>query len=118
MSRKSRRRAATPAERKAMTFPTGKAEFDWTDEDWAVAHLPQIRAAALVLQRDDKELETVVTEMVKTGMIPELFEQWSSVKEHLEGLIELLGAACTRTFIVLERIGYSRDKPSPEQPLH
>lgn len=67
-----------------------------------------------MLQRDDKELETVVTEMVKTGMIPELFEQWSSVKEHLEGLIELLGAACTRTFIVLERIGYSRDKPSPE----
>jgi hypothetical protein len=49
--------AATPEQRKAMTFPALKVSFEHTNDDWAITYLPRVRLATLILQRDDMVLE-------------------------------------------------------------
>jgi hypothetical protein len=106
--------AATPAERAAMTFPAINATFNWSNDDWALTFLPQVRVATIFLQRDDKELEKLMVDFVKQGIVPEVLEGWCKTKRHLEALIELINSASIRSYLVLERLGYSPDNPPPD----
>ena len=42
--------AATPEQRKAMTFPAVKVSFKHTNDDWAITYLPRVRVATLLLR--------------------------------------------------------------------
>ena len=67
--------AATLEQRKAMTCKGLNNNPDWTNEDWALAHLPTIRMAILLLKEDDNALQKKMLEIVKSGHAPELLEQ-------------------------------------------
>lgn len=112
-----RSRASGFASDNDIRFSAIEARFEWTNQAWGVAHLPNVRVASLLLQKDDIELEETVGRLVKAGVMPDTLEGISTTKEHLEALVDLLRAALTRSFVVLERLGYSPDLP-PEYPVH
>lgn len=80
--------------------------FDWTNEDWALAHLPWVRVAAVILRKDRSELAGVVSRMVQDGIAPDILESLASTKIHLEMLVDLLDTALARQFTVLDQLGY------------
>ena len=110
--------AATPEQRKAMTFPAVKVSFEHTNDDWALAHLPRVRLATLILQRDDMVLEKLMAGFVKDGIAPEMMDGLCMTKEHLKSLAELCDVALARSFCVLERLGYNPANPPPETRMH
>ena len=66
--------AATPEQRKAMTFPALKVSFEHTNDDWAITYLPRVRLATLILQRDDMVLEKLMAGFVKDGLAPDMMD--------------------------------------------
>lgn len=105
------------AEFAAMTFPAVDAEFSWGNDEWALAHLPKVRIASLLLQRDDTALAATIGEMAKAGIVPEMLDGICVTKDHIEALVKMLDAALTRSFVVLERLGYSPDFPPSEHAV-
>jgi hypothetical protein len=99
-------------------FDGADIKFEWTNQAWGLAHLPNVRMASLLLQRDDEALTETLARMVKAGVVPDMLEGLCTTKEHLEALVDLLRAALTRSFVVLERLGYSPDVPPPEHAVH
>ena len=57
MPKRAKKRPATDRERKALTFDGIDIKLDWTDQDWARAHLTGVRIAARLLRNNDVELE-------------------------------------------------------------
>jgi hypothetical protein len=110
--------AATPEQRKAMTFASVNLPFNWTNDDWGLTFLPRVRAATLSLQRDDKALEKFMADIVKDGMAPELLDGWILTRDHLKCLVEVCDVALKRSFIVLERLGYDPETELPETKMH
>jgi hypothetical protein len=110
--------AATQAERDAMTFAGMEIEFDWTNDDWALAHLPHVRIATLILQRDHVALKEMMEGIAKEGLAPDMLENLTTTKHHLAALAEILDKALLRSFLVMERLGYSPDNSPPERPMH
>jgi hypothetical protein len=110
--------AATQEQRNAMRFEKIKLHFDWTNEDWAAAWLPWVRLAAAQVELDDVKLERLMAGLVKDGEAPNLLEGWSRLKAHLQAVVKLSDVALDRSFLVLERLGYSPDNLPPDQPVH
>jgi hypothetical protein len=110
--------AATPEQRKAMTFAAVNLPFNWTNDDWGLTFLPRVRVATISLQRDDKALEKFMADIVKDGMAPELLDGWIRTRDHLKGLAEVCNVALQRSFIVLERLGYDPKTELPETKMH
>lgn len=104
---------ATEAERAALTFVRQDIKFEWSNEDWGLAHLPNVRMATLALQKDHVELQQLWVDLVEDGLAPDLLERWCETKHHLNALAVLIDDALTRSFLVLERLGYSPDNPPP-----
>jgi hypothetical protein len=117
-SRLAKKMPATPEQRKAMTFPAVKVSFEHTNDDWALAHLPRVRLATLILQRDDMVLEKLMAGFVKDGLVPEMLEGLCKTKEHLKFLVEFCDVALARSFCVLERLGYDPETELPETKMH
>ncbi len=115
---RSRGQAATAEQRSAMTFAAIRPKFSWTNEDWSLAFLPRVRLALLALNHDDKSLERFMSGVVKEGIVPDMLDGWVETKEHLRGLAEMLDTALTRSFIVLERLGYDPENPPPDSKMH
>lgn len=46
--------------------------FNWSNEDWGLTFLPQVRLAALVVTRSDSSLQDILADFVKDGAAPEL----------------------------------------------
>jgi len=113
-----RSRSAKCVSHDQIRFDGVEAKFEWTNKEWGLAHLPNVRIASLLLQRDDEALTDTVASMVRAGVAPDMLEGLSTTKEHLEALVDLLRAALTRSFVVLERLGYSPDLPPPEHPVN
>jgi len=113
-SRKQRNdAAATDAERALLTFTGQDIKFDWSNEDWGLAHLSNVRMATLALQKNHLELQQLWTEIVEDGLAPDLLERWCETKHHLNALVTIIDNALTRSFLVLERLGYSPENPPP-----
>ena len=102
---------------KDMQFPAVDVQFDWSNERWALAHLPHVRIATLMLQRDDVELTETIDGLVKAGCVSEMLDGFCDTKDHVKAIVELLDAALTRSFIALERLGFTPDAP-PENKLN
>jgi hypothetical protein len=101
-----------------ITFEGVDAKFEWTNEAWGLAHLPNVRIASLLLQRDDYALEETWASMGNAGLVPDVLERLCTTREHLEALVDLLRTALARSTVVLERLGYLPDLPPPDHALH
>jgi|SRR6266516_3614768 hypothetical protein len=108
-----REKPATDAQRAAMTFPGVAINFKWTNEEWAATYLPFVRLAMATLQKNEIELQQAMSEMNKAQLIPELLENLCFTKDHLKTLVEMLDAALSRSFLMVERLGYSPHNPPP-----
>jgi hypothetical protein len=118
-NRKQRKVApATQAERDALQFAAINAEFDWTNEHWSETWLPWVRLAAVHVGGDQDRLQEAMREIVADGRAPNLLEGLTRTKKHLEGLEKLIGIALTRSFLILERLGYSPDNQPPDSRVH
>ena len=40
-----------------MKFEAMHLPFDWTNEDWALSHLPQVRVANIMFAKDNAQLQ-------------------------------------------------------------
>lgn len=89
------------------------ARFDWTNDEWAIAHLPFVRIALSKLHRDDVGLQSLLTDLIKDGRVPDLLDDMIRTREHLKALAKMIDIAVTRSFLVLERLGYSPENPPP-----
>jgi hypothetical protein len=107
-------RPMTQAERNALQFEAIKAEFDWSNDEWATTWLPWVRVAAVHVAGDHDKLKKLMADFVKDGEASNLLEGLSRTKKHLVALAKLIDTALSRSFLVLERLGYSPDNPPPE----
>jgi hypothetical protein len=112
--RKRRHRSMTQTERDALQFEAIKAEFGWSNDEWAATWLPWVRVAAVHVAGDHDKLKKLMADFVKDGEASNVLEGLSRTKEHLVALAELIDTALSRSFLVLERLGYSADNPPPE----
>jgi hypothetical protein len=107
-------RPMTQQERDALQFEAIKAEFDWRNDEWAATWLPWVRLAAIHVAGDQDKLKGLMAEFVKDGEAGNILEGLTRTKMHLETLHKLMEAALSRSFLVLERLGYSPDNPPPD----
>ncbi|MBR0693245.1 hypothetical protein [Bradyrhizobium lablabi] len=105
--------SATQAERDGLKFAPIYLEFKWTNEDWALAHLPTVRAVTMMLREDSDGLQERFGKLAAQGAAPQILEGLTLTKDHLMALAEACDIALTRSFLVLERLGYSPDNPPP-----
>jgi hypothetical protein len=105
--RKAKGRPLTQTERDALRFEAIKVDFDWSNEDWAVAWLPWVRLAISILHLDDEEHKEGAVETIRAGNMPMLLEGLARTEGHLEGLYKALRAALNRSFLTVERLGYT-----------
>ena len=112
MSASTEDRPATNDERAAVKFEAIDLTFDWTNKDWARNHLVPVRMASRVLAMDSTELQEAMDKLVKCDAAPEMLESMCDTSDHLKALAEMLDKALTRSFLVLERLGYDPDKPA------
>lgn len=87
--------------------------FNFTNEEWALANLTWVRAASLLVRDDDREMASKMESMVRAGLVPDLLDNIAETKDHLATIVKLLDVALSRSFVVLERLGYSPDLPPP-----
>ena len=106
--------AATKAERAAVKFEAMDLPFNWTNEDWTRHHLVSVRIASRLLAMDSTELQEAMAKMVKNGAAPEMLDSMCATRDNLKALTEMLDIALTRSFLVLERLGYGPDNPPPD----
>ncbi|MFL9827547.1 hypothetical protein [Rhodoplanes sp. SY1] len=99
--------------RKALTFEGVTVPFDWTNEAWAAAWLPRIRMAVEGAARDDKGLTELFDDLTKRSLAPDILDGWIMTRDHLRDIAELLDMMLTRSFVVLERLGYDPHKNVP-----
>jgi hypothetical protein len=112
--KKSNKRVMTQEARDAMQFNAIKAEFDWSNDDWASTWLPWVRVAAVHVGGDQDKLKDLMADFVKDGEAANILEGLTRTKMHLEALYKLVDAALMRSFLVLERLSYSPDNPPPD----
>ena len=108
------RRPATPEQRAGTKFDGIKVEFNWTNDEWALAQLQRIRLASALVAHDDDELLAVFQKLIPDGVVPDMLEGLARTKRHVEALHALLNATLMRSFAVLERCGYGPDNESSE----
>lgn len=100
---------------KDMQFSAVDVRFDWSNEQWARTNLPHVRIAATLLQRDDVQLTETIDGIVQSGAFNEMLDGFCVTKDHLKAVVDLLEAALARSFVALERLGFTPDAP-PELP--
>jgi hypothetical protein len=89
-----------------------KVEFNWSNDEWAVAQLQRIRLAGALIAHDDDELLAVFKKLIPDGVVPDMLEGLAHTKRHIEDLHAVLNATLMRSFAVLERCGYGPDNPN------
>jgi hypothetical protein len=120
--RKRRKRTngppATPEERAAINFEAIKAEFDWSNDEWAAMWLPWVRIAAMHVGGDRAQLKQAIRHIIEIGEAQNILEGLARTQKHLGALSKLMEAALTRMFVVLEELGYSPDNPPPDSRVN
>ncbi len=64
-----------------------------------------------MLAKDDKDLQELIDEIARGGAAPDMLESMSVTRDHLKALTEMLDITLTRSFLVLERLGYDPENP-------
>ena len=91
-------------------------EFPEVD-DFANNNYAQLRFAFEACQLDDKALEDRFAIAAPQGILPTLLESWCEQKAVLQTYIKLLDAALARSFVVLDRLGYTPEIRRPAAGL-
>jgi hypothetical protein len=79
--RKRRHRSMTQTERDALQFEAIKAEFGWSNDEWAATWLPWVRVAAVHVTGDHDKLKELMADFVKDGEASNVLEGLSRTKE-------------------------------------
>ncbi len=108
---------STPESRKALKFERIDVEFNYTNEEWIERYIPAIRFAFEVIKKDRAELEPIIAGMCREGLVQDLLQGWCATKDRMECLVEFLDTAFTRTFVVLNGLGYSPTNLPPSSPI-
>src|SRR5215475_7141284 len=109
-----RGKPATQEERDAVTFKPVAITFRWTNEGWALAHLPKVRVASLLLAETPEGLKEKIGGLAKDGVMPALLDGLCETKQHLLDAAKILDTAIARCFLMLERLGYDPEKNPPD----
>lgn len=96
---------------KEMTFSAIEVPFDWTNAQWARQNLTHVRIAALLVRRDDVDRTETMNRTVEAGIVNEMLDYFCETKDHLKAVVALLDAALARSFIALERLGFTAGAP-------
>lgn len=102
-------RPATQAERDATMFKPIPGALPCRDE-WE-RYLPTIRTAELLLGLSPEELKLSFTKLAATASAANWLELLAETKHDIEVVAKMLDATLARSFLVLERLGYSPDNP-------
>ena len=86
--------------------------FNWTNEDWGLTFLPQVRLAALVVTRSDSSLQDILADFVKDGAAPELLNGLRTT-DRLRTLVELTDEALAKSSAILDGMGDGPQNPPP-----
>jgi len=105
MTKKLRR----AAQRNAMTFSA--QEFE------SKRFLEYVRFAVTMTNKDDREFEKAVAGLAEQGLMVDLLKEWTQSRDHFKGLANLCDTAVRRSFLVMERLGYSPYKPPPKRSM-
>lgn len=116
--KKRRGKPATQEERAALRFEAIKLRFPWSNEEYGELWLPWIRLALCNLAADDADLKEIMRGFVQDGEVTNILEGLTRTKKHLEQMTATVDAALMRTFVVLERLGYSPENPPPDSRLN
>ncbi|WP_158682347.1 hypothetical protein [Sphingopyxis sp. MG] len=101
-----------------LSFEGIDAPFNFTNEQWSLSNLPWVRLASRLVKDDHNELTAKMEGMAHDGLVPDLLENIADTKNHLAALVSLLDMALTRSFVALERLGYTPDSPPPDQAVN
>lgn len=108
-------RPATQAERDALQFEPVKIDFHFGNQEWTDTYLSNVRLSVILLEMDEAELTEKISRIVAGGMAHGFLDNLTLTKQHLEDLAGLVNCTLTRSFLVLERLGYSPDNPPPHR---
>jgi hypothetical protein len=86
--------------------PVASLEFDWPELEWTATHMPALKVAARLLQRNDRELQRTLREIDEAGALWETLEMLDQTQRHIAALDKMVLAALTRSCLVLERMGH------------
>lgn len=89
-----------------------------TNDEWARVNLPVVRIALVMLERDDVSHQAALASLIKSGAIPDILDGMVNARENFSALAKVIDAALARSFLVLERLGYSPDSPPPDGIVH
>ena len=82
MTTKKLRRVEKAAEREAMTVSAQEFEFIWRNRDWSERFLEYVRLAALIVNKNDRELGKAVGGLAKRGLMADLIQEWILTRDH------------------------------------
>ena len=105
---------ATQAERDAITFKPIELLFPGTNEEWALNHLPQFRLALVMLSLEPAKLKESLAALAEGGKAPDFLESLCIVKQKFADMSKFMDVAISRSFLMLERLGYSPENPPPD----
>lgn len=113
---KDTHRAESPFDN-PITFEGIDLPFKYSNEEWSLSNLPWVRVASVLVGYDDREMTDRMDAMVSAGIAPEMLEGLTNTKDHLEALAKVLDVALCRSFMALERLGFTPESPPPDEPL-
>jgi hypothetical protein len=105
VTKKSRR----VGQRNTMTFSAQEFESE--------RFLEYVRFAVTMMNKDDRELEKAVAGLAEQGLMADLLREWTLSRDHFKGLANLCDTAVRRSFLVMERLGYSPYRPPPKRSM-
>jgi hypothetical protein len=71
-------------------------QFIGSNEEFGLAHLPQLRAALIACHYDDSQLAKVVRELAADSLVPEVVAQWRETANYFADLTKALETAIGR----------------------
>jgi hypothetical protein len=77
--------------------------------------LEYVRFAVTMTNKNDREFEKAVAGLAEQGLMADLLREWTLSRDHFKGLANLCDTAVRRSFLIMERLGYSPYKPLPKR---
>lgn len=100
-----------PNPNKKLAFTPMHVKFP-DNQRWASNNLPIIRVALKLASFDRAQIDESLSTMLSAdGVLPDLLDSLTRTKDHLQGIVELMECALTRSFVALEGLGYSPENP-------
>jgi len=100
-------KSSSKSDKRQSHFKPVKLSSLGTNSDWALANLPAVRMAQVIVSKSEGELEVAVRGLLETDEGTPLFEllrELDSVGGHLKAICEVMRMADARVILTLARI--------------